>query len=119
MDCDRFAHDLPAWIDGGQQPQDIASAVHYLVLAIGAQTEAQDHAAAYFRYAKTLALASLDGNLGVGTAQAFALITVYMLRACQINGAFLFFGKSPNIPPAPLLFALRAVGSCRLTRANP
>lgn len=77
-----------------QEPQDIASAVNYLVLAIGAQTESQDLAAQYFHYAKTLALLSLDGNLGVGTVQAFALITLYMLRACQINGAFLFFGTS-------------------------
>lgn len=93
FDHDRFANDLPIWIGGrSQEPQDITSAVNYLVLAIGAQTGAQDLAAQYFQHAKALALASLDGNLGVGTVQAFALITLYMLRACQINGAFLFFG---------------------------
>lgn len=93
IDYDRFASELPIWIGRNQEPPDIASAVNYLVLAIGAQTDSQDLAAQYFQYAKTLALVSLDGNLGVGTVQAFALITLFMLRACQINGAFLFFGN--------------------------
>ena len=69
------------------------SAVKYLVLAIGAQTNSKHLGAPYFHYAKALALASLDGNVDVGTVQAFALIALYMLRACQINGAFLFFGQ--------------------------
>lgn len=64
------------------------------MLAIGAQTDSGHLAASYYHHAKTLALASLDGNVDVGTVQAFALISVYMLRACQINGAFLFFGQS-------------------------
>ncbi|KAI2610489.1 hypothetical protein GGR54DRAFT_632966 [Hypoxylon sp. NC1633] len=39
----------------------------------------------------TVALSCLGGDLGIDTVQAFALITLYMHRACQINGAFLFF----------------------------
>ncbi|RYP40417.1 hypothetical protein DL767_001717 [Monosporascus sp. MG133] len=75
IDCGRFANDLAIWAGRSQKPDDVASAVNYLVLAIGSQTDAQDLAAEYFHYAKTLALASLDGNLGVDTVKAFAFIT--------------------------------------------
>ncbi|KAI5867390.1 hypothetical protein GGS23DRAFT_548178 [Durotheca rogersii] len=71
---------------------DEASAVDYLVLAIGSQSVHEESAAQYFGYAKSLALSRLGGDLSIETVQAFALITFYMLRACQINGAFIFFG---------------------------
>ena len=90
--CNNLCSDILAWISRDQQPRDITSAVKYLILAIGAQTDSKQIAASYFHYAKALALESLDGNVDVGTVQAFALIALYMLRACQINGAFLFFG---------------------------
>ncbi|RYP02462.1 hypothetical protein DL764_005789 [Monosporascus ibericus] len=91
IDCGRFANDLTIWAGGGQKPEDVASAVNYLVLAIGSQTDAQDLAAEYFHYAKTLALASLDGNLGVDTVKAFALITLVL---------DLFLSVSQGRPPA-------------------
>lgn len=72
--------------------EDAASAVYYLVLAIGTQQRDEDLAQRYFEYARDQALANLNGSLGVETVQAFILVTMYMLCACQINGAFLFFG---------------------------
>ncbi|RYO94662.1 hypothetical protein DL766_007956 [Monosporascus sp. MC13-8B] len=84
IDCGRFANDLAIWAGRSQKPGDVASAVNYLVLAIGSQTDAPDLAAEYFHYAKTLALASLDGNLGVDTVKAFALITLSWLFASAI-----------------------------------
>lgn len=83
--------DILAWSTKGI-PEGAASAVNYLVLAIGSQSVDEESSTAYFQYAKALALSSLDGDLGIETVTSFALITLYMLRACQINGAFLFFG---------------------------
>ncbi|PSR92284.1 hypothetical protein BD289DRAFT_184313 [Coniella lustricola] len=71
---------------------DATSSVYYLVLALGTQQIDEDRAQMYFDYARDQALASLNGILSIETVQAFILVTIYMLCACQINGAFLFFG---------------------------
>jgi hypothetical protein len=87
----QLANDISAW--ASNKDNDVNAAVNYLVLAIGLQTTDETVASAYFEHAKSLALAALGSDLSVGTVQAFTLITLYMLRACQITGAFLFFGK--------------------------
>ncbi|KAI2465447.1 hypothetical protein F4781DRAFT_438759 [Annulohypoxylon bovei var. microspora] len=87
-----LVNNISIWASEKDCPKDAASAVNYLVLAIGSQSVDEGSAARYFQYAKTLALSCLGGDLGTETVQAFALVTLYMLRACQINGAFLFFG---------------------------
>ncbi|KAI1087930.1 IDO-domain-containing protein [Rostrohypoxylon terebratum] len=84
---------ISAWASAQRErPRDATDAVNYLVLAIGYQSVDEKSAAHFFQYARTLALSCLGGDLGTETVQAFALVTLYMLRACQINGAFLFFG---------------------------
>ncbi|KAI0838143.1 hypothetical protein F5Y06DRAFT_303875 [Hypoxylon sp. FL0890] len=88
----RLKHDVSEWATETEAAKDTASAVNYLILAIGSQSVDEVSAAEYFQYAKTLALSCLGGDLGIETVQAFALVTLYMLRACQINGSFLFFG---------------------------
>lgn len=88
-----LAENILAWASIRRgRPKDATSAVNYLVLAVGSQSVDEGSSAQYFQYAKALALSSLGGDTGTETVQAFALITLYMLRACQINGAFLFFG---------------------------
>ncbi|KAJ4399349.1 hypothetical protein N0V85_006050 [Neurospora sp. IMI 360204] len=105
---------------GGVPPGgDATSAVFYLVLAIGLLfqknntnthtksspspsepsevpesdfSESESAAQSYFDHARDLAFAHLTGNLGLASVQSFMLITLYMLGACQINGAFIFFG---------------------------
>ncbi|KAK0611013.1 hypothetical protein B0T14DRAFT_540253 [Immersiella caudata] len=93
FDGARLRHDVSAWAAQARSPGtcvDVASAVNYLVLAIGCSDE---HATQlHFTYARDIAFASLSGNLGVESIQAFVLSTLYMLSASQINGAFLFFG---------------------------
>jgi len=69
-----------------------ASAVYYLVLAIGHQDIDESPSQDYFEHARNIAFQNLSENLGIETIQAHVLITLFMLRACQINGAFLFFG---------------------------
>ena len=82
------------WAAQGQRPSqaDPNTAVYYLVLAIGCQKSDENTAQLYFDYARDVAFTSLSGNLGISSVQAFILITLYMLCACQINGAFIFFG---------------------------
>ncbi|KND91042.1 putative transcriptional regulatory protein [Tolypocladium ophioglossoides CBS 100239] len=85
--------DLERWASlDRRRPDDAASVVNYLVLAIGRLVDDEALSRAYFEYARDRAYGTLGGSLGVGTVQAFALVTVYMLCSCQINGAFLFFG---------------------------
>ncbi|KAK4549374.1 hypothetical protein LTR36_006371 [Oleoguttula mirabilis] len=83
---------ITSWA-GSRRSTDVASIVNYLVLAIGAE-EDEDSGHAYFDYARDQAFASLSGDLGIGTVQAFILVTLYMLGACQINSAFLYFGTA-------------------------
>ncbi|KAK4100437.1 hypothetical protein N658DRAFT_473368 [Parathielavia hyrcaniae] len=96
FDNARLVDDIASWAELHARPRgevfDVASAVHYLVLAIGSQKSDEHAAQLYFDYARNLAFASLSGNLGVASVQAFILITFFSLGACQINGAFLFFG---------------------------
>ncbi|KAI0428014.1 fungal-specific transcription factor domain-containing protein [Xylaria sp. FL1042] len=81
-----------SWASQAERSADVTSAVHYLILAIGSQSEDEQVATTYFLRGKHLALSTLAGNLSVGTVQSFLLTTLYMLRSCQINAAFLFFG---------------------------
>ncbi|KAK5636915.1 hypothetical protein RRF57_012627 [Xylaria bambusicola] len=83
---------IQSWGNQVKRPGDVTAAVYYLVLAIGSQSEDEQLATTYFLRGKHLALAALTGNLSVGTVQSFLLTTLYMLRSCQINAAFLFFG---------------------------
>jgi hypothetical protein len=96
FDNARLADDLSAWTEHQLRPPDkaldVGSAVNYLVLAIGCQKSDESTAELYFDYARQLAFASLSGDLGVSSVQAFMLISFYSLGACQINAAFLFFG---------------------------
>lgn len=96
FDHARLAEELTVWARQGvlhERDDDMTSAVNYLVLAIGCQkTDDETISQAYFNFARDHAFANLSGNLSAGTVQAFLLITLYMLGACQINGAFLFFG---------------------------
>ncbi|KAI1736349.1 fungal-specific transcription factor domain-containing protein [Xylaria scruposa] len=84
--------EVQSWADRAERSADVTSAVYYLVLAIGSQSEDQQMATTYFLRGKHLALSALGSNLSVGTVQSFLLTTLYMLRSCQINGAYLFFG---------------------------
>ncbi|KAM4067217.1 fungal specific transcription factor [Hirsutella rhossiliensis] len=100
FDRTRLVEDLVLWANldrcsgsGVGGDDDVASVVNYLVLAIGRLLDDEELSRAYFEHARDRAYASLSGcSLGVGTVQAFALVTIYMLCSCQLNGAFLFFG---------------------------
>ncbi|KAI1323306.1 IDO-domain-containing protein [Xylariaceae sp. FL0255] len=97
-DNKKLADDIIAWANHTNHNHHNSSeaanaAVNDLILAIGSQSTDSHIAASYFLRGKSLALSGLStGNLSIQTVQCFLLVTLYMLRSCQINGAFLFFG---------------------------
>lgn len=65
--------------------------MYYLVLAVGAQESHDTKAEAWFRHAKDVLLKHLTASMNVATVQGFALVAIFMLRAFQPNGAYLYF----------------------------
>lgn len=78
-------------------PDDVAAAVFYLVLAIGAQDKYEEKAEAWFKHALNILLRFLCSNMNVSTVQGFTLVAIYMLRASQPNGAYLYFCKLQRV----------------------
>lgn len=72
---------------------DVSSAVFYLVLALGAQEDDEEQAEAWFRHARELLLRHMGNNMNVSIVQGFTLVAIFMLRAFQPNGAYLYFCK--------------------------
>jgi hypothetical protein len=72
---------------------DPSAAVFFLVLAIGAQEHDEDKAEAWFDYARDLLLKNMCNSMNVATVQGFTLVAIFMLRAFQPNGAYLYFCK--------------------------
>lgn len=92
FDNERLREDVQLWASLDRKPEDATTIINYLILAIGLRTSDDEKAQAFFEYARDRALGSLISSISVATVQAFALITMYMLCSCEINGAFLYFG---------------------------
>ncbi|CAO2653839.1 Nn.00g105720.m01.CDS01 [Neocucurbitaria sp. VM-36] len=94
---DMFQHDellseMMTWANGlTSHSDDTAAAVFYLVLAVGAQESREDKAAAWFGHARELLLKHMCNSMNVSTVQGFILVAIFMLRAFQPNGAYLYF----------------------------
>lgn len=84
--------EMKAWSSGlTSHVDDSAAAVFFLVLAIGAQETQEAKAEAWYKHALSLLLKNLVSSMNVSTVQGFALVAIYMLRAFQPNGAYLYF----------------------------
>jgi hypothetical protein len=83
--------DLKQWSCLDHKPNHMFSAVNYLILAIGAQSDNEELASKFYHRARVIALDHLATDTSPLTVQAFLLIAMYMLRGCQPNGAFLYF----------------------------
>jgi hypothetical protein len=73
--------------------EDAAAAVFFLVIAIGAQESNEEKSEAWFDHARNLLLKHMCNSMNVATVQGFTLVAIYMLRAFQPNGAYLYFCK--------------------------
>lgn len=92
--CEReqLKDDINRWAAGFVvSPREAASAVHYLVLAIGSQERNDIKAEAWFSHAKKSLMATFTASMHLSTVQGFALVAVYLLRSFQPNGAYLYF----------------------------
>ena len=91
---EQLLDDIKRWAaspGGTIHSNDISSAVKFLVLAIGVQETDERKAEAWFSHAKQVLVVNLVASMHIATVQGFALVAVYMLRAFQPNGAFLYF----------------------------
>ncbi|KAF2745428.1 hypothetical protein M011DRAFT_406552 [Sporormia fimetaria CBS 119925] len=89
---DTLCNEIKMWANGLTGHADEATAaVLYLVLAIGAQERDETQAEAWFKHARDILLKHLCNGMNVSTVQGFALVAVFMLRAYQPNGAYLYF----------------------------
>lgn len=82
---------LQAWINNATSTSEVVSATYFLVLAIGIQEKDESKAELWFKRARDDLLINLCGSMNVATVQGFALVSLYMLRAFQPNGAYLYF----------------------------
>lgn len=84
--------ELKHWAnDQASSADDVAAAVFHLVLAIGAQDKFEDKAEAWFKHALNTLLKFMCSSMNVSTVQGFTLVAIFMLRASQPNGAYLYF----------------------------
>jgi hypothetical protein len=94
-----FHHDdlikgLNTWAADLRSPaDDPAAAVFYLVLAIGAQESAENEAESWSSHAQDCLTRHMCSSMNVSIVQGFTLLAIYMLRAFQPNGAYLYFCK--------------------------
>lgn len=96
---DRFSIEslLGRWISGNISVTSSGAAILYLVLAYAAQTRsasAQDlhRSQSFFYHGRRIALMELTEYPSMETAQAFILISLYMLGCCRRDGAYLNLG---------------------------
>ncbi|KAL6859272.1 fungal-specific transcription factor domain-containing protein [Trichoderma novae-zelandiae] len=88
---------LRRWIGGNISVTSSGAAILYLVLAYAAQIRsesAQDahRSRSFFYHGRRIALLELTEYPSMETAQAFSLISLYMLGRCRRDGAYLNLG---------------------------
>ncbi|KNG46276.1 fungal specific transcription factor domain-containing protein [Stemphylium lycopersici] len=90
--CEDLLPELKSWAnDQTSSSDDVAAAVFHLVLAIGAQDKYEEKAEAWFKHALDVLLKHMCSSMNVSTVQGFTLVAIFMLRAAQPNGAYLYF----------------------------
>jgi uncharacterized Zn finger protein (UPF0148 family) len=89
---EQLTEDIKKWTAGfATRSNDSVPAVNYLVCAIGTQESNEVKAEAWFTHAKNSLMTNLTASMHLATVQGFALVAVYLLRAFQPNGAYLYF----------------------------
>ena len=96
FDSESISTNVSIWSNDPSHANDVVSAAYYLVLAIGAQEAQPPRAEVLFNAARSILLQKLCGSMNVATVQGLVLISLYMLRSSQPNGAYLYFGKIPT-----------------------
>jgi hypothetical protein len=97
MDRSTVENLLSRWISGGISVMSSSAAILYLVLACAAQTRSEStqdlyRSQSFFYHGRRIALVELTEYPSKETAQAFMLISLYMLGCCRRDGAYLNLG---------------------------
>ena len=88
---EKLLHDMNDWARSGSATDEVISATFYLVLAIGAQSTKEAEAEAWFQSSRDVLQKKMCSRVDIPTLQGLVLVTLYMLRASQSNGAYLYF----------------------------
>ncbi|GAB7333063.1 hypothetical protein MBLNU13_g04746t1 [Cladosporium sp. NU13] len=89
---EHLADEARKWAAGvAMHSTEATSATNCLIFAIGTQENNETKAEAWFNHAKNMLVANLTASMHLATVQGFALVAVYLLRAFQPNGAYLYF----------------------------
>lgn len=92
FESDQLERELGGWARGmTSHTDDAASAVFFLVLAIGAQEDRGSKSDVWFQHARDVLSKNMCSNMNVATVQGFTLVAIYMLLTFQPNGAYLYF----------------------------
>jgi hypothetical protein len=76
---------------------DVGNALLYLIIAIGLQHMDDDKRADFwFERGRRILLLQLDSDMTIFSVRGFALVSVFMLRGCQLNAAYLNFGMKSH-----------------------
>lgn len=96
---EQLTEDIKKWVAGfATRSSEAIPAVNHLIFAIGIQESNEAKAEAWFNHAKNSLMANLTASMHLATVQGFALVAVYLLRAFQPNGAYLFFCTLTHMP---------------------
>jgi len=94
FEYEELSKEIKVWAsDATTHADDPAAAVFLLVLAIGAQESDESRGETWFSYARDMLLKHMCNSMNVATVQGFTLVAIFMLRAFQPNGAYLYFCK--------------------------
>ncbi|KAF2822926.1 hypothetical protein CC86DRAFT_396486 [Ophiobolus disseminans] len=92
FEYEELLKEVKVWTSGFTAHQDdAAAAVFFLVLAIGAQESDESKGETWFAHARDILLKNMCNSMNVATVQGFTLVAIFMLRAFQPNGAYLYF----------------------------
>jgi hypothetical protein len=92
FDRDSLFEEMNAWASSpAVQEHNATDAVFFLVVAIGAQDSSENNSEAWFKLARDVLTKHMCNSMSVATVQGFVLVAIYMLRAFQPNGAYLYF----------------------------
>ena len=92
FESDQLEKELGVWARGmTSHTDDAASAVFFLVLAIGAQDDRASKSDVWFQHAREILSKNMCSSMNVATVQGFTLVAIYMLLTFQPNGAYLYF----------------------------
>ena len=93
----QLGQQIKHWMSDHPVAHNVGSAANYLILAIGLQHSDEQLANTYYCKARDITMARLTFDTNPLTVQSLLLIAIYMLRGCQPNGSYIYFGLACRV----------------------